>query len=80
MTVVDADSLPAWISDHDAREIQAFNRFLKMAGAAPNSRIVLEHPGWLPYVLGDFFGSAGALLAPPEGFDDVAVTAWTFPG
>ena len=80
MTVVDPDNLPGWIGKHDAREIRAFGRFLKVAGP-PGSRTIHapELAGWVPYILGDFYGSRGALLAPPEGFDDVPVTAWTFP-
>lgn len=63
------------ISEHDLREINAFRRFLRL-GVAPGEadRIPREFPGWLPYCLGVLSGSW-----PPEGYDDVPVTAWTFP-
>lgn len=75
----------AGLTEHDRREVAAFKRFLSL-GVRPDDahRIPREFPGWLPYVLGHFFEAGGpgqplALLAPPEGFDAVPMTAWTVP-
>lgn len=73
------------VSDADRAEIRAFKRFLAEAGDSPQSvmGVFRKHPGWGPYTLGRFFfldTRGGALLAPPEGYGDVPVTAWTFPG
>lgn len=73
----------AKLADHDRREVRAFQRFLAEAGqVGPQEawRIPREWPGWLPYCLGRFFYADGmALLAPPEGYGAVPITAWTFP-
>jgi hypothetical protein len=65
----------------DRAEVEAFQDFLSLGvGPEDGRRIPREFPGWLPYCLGEFFYAAGgALLVPPAGFDDVPVTAWTFP-
>lgn len=71
------------VTDHDRREIEAFSRFLKLGEKAPlpgtNSGFLQRHRGWLPYVLGAFLELRGGAAAPPVGFDDVPITAWTFP-
>lgn len=75
----------ATLTAHDRREVATFKRYLSL-GVRPGEagRIPREFPGWLPYLLGAFFEAGGpnqplALLAPPEGFDDVPVTAWPLP-
>lgn len=75
----------AALTAHDRREVVAFKRFLSL-GVRPDEygRIPREFPGWLPYLLGRFFEAGGpgqpmALLAPPQGYDDVPVTAWPVP-
>lgn len=64
------------ITEHDRREIAAFRRFLAL-GVRPGEvrRIPREFPGWLLYCLGEF----GPRLWPPEGYDEIHPTAWTFP-
>ena len=61
-------------TEHDRREIAAFQRFLAL-GVSPYEadRIWREFPGWVPYVLG--FGPA-----PAPGQDDVPVCGWSLPG
>lgn len=62
------------LSAHDRAEVAAFKRFLSLGVRSSEAgRIPREFPGWLPYCL-------GTGPAPPEGFDDVPVTAWTLPG
>lgn len=79
----------AELTDHDRLEVEHFTRFLELAGPAPlpgeNSGFLKVYRGWLPYVLGHFFfsgvwGPHERSLAPPEGYDDIPVTAWTMPG
>jgi hypothetical protein len=66
----------AWLTEQDRREIAAFKRYLAEVGNGP----LREHPGWLPYALGRFFhAEPRTLLAPPEGYGDVPITAWSFP-
>jgi hypothetical protein len=60
------------LSEHDANEVNAFRRFLSVAGSPGDGRIARDASGWVPYCLG--------LTPPPEGLDGVHVTAWTFPG
>lgn len=74
-----------WVTEHDRREIEAFKRFLAEVGNKPKPGVLRDHPGWWPYVLGDFFWSGArgryqSSLHPPEGFGDVPITAWTMPG
>ena len=73
------------LTEHDRREVDAFSRFLDLAGPPPGQGLIRAHPGWLPYVLGHFlcsgvWGPHTRSLHPPPGWDDVPVTAWTFPG
>lgn len=83
----------AWLSAHDRREIAAFKRFLTEVGRAPvaselfqrhdpHGRVWREHIGWVPYILGHFHEYRGGFTSmhPPEGYGNVPVTAWTFPG
>jgi hypothetical protein len=75
----------AWITEHDRREIAAFRRFLNLAGPPADPGVPRRYPGWIPYILGHFFwsgvwGPHERSLHPPEGFDEVPVTAWTLPG
>jgi hypothetical protein len=78
-----------WVTLSEARQIEAFKRFLAEVGQAParprafqphrtKGRLWREHIGWVPYVLGRFFDSVGPW--PPEGYGNVPLTAWTFPG
>lgn len=83
----DPAALRAAVGEHDAREVEHFSRFLKAAPSPPPARgaALREMRGWVPYILGHFFwsgvwGPHERSLAPPPGFDDVPITAWTYPG
>jgi hypothetical protein len=73
------------LSDYDRREVLAFRRFLEEvdgpATPAMGQQISADHPGWIPYVLGDFCGGGRDRgLHPPERYGGTPCTAWTFPG
>jgi hypothetical protein len=81
-----SDPLRVKVGEHDAREIEHFQRFLKVAPRPPaRGAAFRELRGWVPYILGHFlwsgvWGPHERSLAPPPGYDDVPMTAWTMPG
>lgn len=66
------------IAPADQTAILTFQRFLSEFGQ-PTPENLRAHPGWLPYVLGGFF-DLKEMVAPPEGYGDVPLPAWTYPG
>lgn len=61
------------LTAHDAGEVRALQRYLALELEPPfGGDEAAAHPGWVPYV----YGIGGA---PPEGLDDVPLTAWTWP-
>jgi len=56
----------------DPDPVAEFGRFLRVLGPVEGASL-WKNVGWLPYALG--FGPS-----PPEGMDDVPITAWTLPG
>ena len=58
------------LSDHDAREVRAFERFLQVADPPGRPGMFRHARGWVPYAFG---------WPPPEGMDDVPLTAMGLP-
>lgn len=59
---------PEALTPGDREVVTTFQRFLRAVGGPPTRPVPR---GWVPYCLG--------LPAPPEGSEDVPLTAWRFP-
>lgn len=68
------------LTEHDAREVETFRRFLGLAGLpGSNNGFLKVHRGWLPYVYSAFLELRGGAPGPPPDCDDLPFTAWQFP-